>query len=417
MKVNLYNSKRNVRKYFFTMLVFVTFNAYSQEIQQKTNSVSVLLSEMHQQSPSVQAYRFRKQSVEETYQEALWQRYSTPNIEFSQKSGQDRNIRFSLEQPIWTGGNITHSINMEKSRIDSAIADVESVKVEISTEFINILGEWIAAYEKRKAYMKSSLIYDELEHTIKRRAASGVSSEVDVLLIESRKRVLLNDILKEENNLTIRSQMLSSILGRMLSIKDLADYGFGKPLEQLPKSELPKIHDLNDSIKKHPRVIKLNKELATQEIEYKKVRSGIWPRVSLELRHEQNENNFGFTNKDTGVYLNVTSNWTPGLSSFTSHHKIESLLSSTQSERDAQIQRLTRLYINDYLSYDATVKQIENTMKSIQSARMIYDSYKRQYLVGKKTWIELLNAAQDIINYEVQLADLYSVKFITRWRL
>lgn len=75
------------------------------------------------------------------------------------------------------------------------------------------------------------------------------------------------------------------------------------------------------------------------------------------------------------------------------------------------------MYTNDYLSYNATLQQVENTQLSIQSANNVYESFKRQYLVGMKTWTELLNAAQDFINYEVQLAELYSVKFITRWRL
>lgn len=399
------------------LLLLVSHGAYSKEIQRSSNSVSLLLNEMYQQSPALQAYRFRKQSVEEAYQEALWQRYPTPKIGMSQQAGEEPSIRISLEQPIWTGGNITHSINMERSRIDSATADIESVKVEIATEFINILGEWISAYQKKNAYLRSSLIYEDLEDTIKRRAMSGVSSDVDVLLIESRKRALMNDILKEENNLIIKSQMFSSMLGRKVFVNDLIGYGFGEPLEQLPESQLPEMSDLIELINNHPRIKKLNKDLVTQQFEYSKERSSKWPKVSLELRYEHNENNLGFINKDTGVYLNLTSNWTPGLSSFTSHNKIESLINSTKSEKDAQIQRLTRLYTNDYLSYDVTLKQIENTLKSIQSAKSVYDSYKRQYLVGKKTWNDLLNAAQDVIKYEVQLAEFYSVKFISRWRL
>jgi adhesin transport system outer membrane protein len=44
-------------------------------------------------------------------------------------------------------------------------------------------------------------------------------------------------------------------------------------------------------------------------------------------------------------------------------------------------------------------------------------SYERQFLAGRKSWLDVMNAARELAQTETQLADLVSTQVLVTWRL
>lgn len=382
----------------------------------KLHPVDMLVNNMYTNSPEIKSQSFKEEEAWHAYNDSLWQRYPTPSFSVEQNTDNKFDSRFTLTQPLWTGGNITNTIGFQKSLMEAEGAEKNVIKMDGAYALINELGEWISSHQKYQSYNKASNIYSDLEITIRRRVEAGAAPDVDILLMETRSRVLRNDISKEQNDFLVSTQKISSLVGRMISTQELVELGFSEPKSIMPYGDIPNMESLASMINFHPRIISLQKEINSKEYEYKKERSAVWPTLSIQLRHDQKSGD-EFQSSDTGVFINVTSNWSAGLSSLTRHNKVESSLLSVQSEKDAELQRLYRNYINDLMQYEITIEQIANIEESISAANSVYDSYKRQYLVGSKTWIELLNSVQDIIRYEVEKAELISALFITSWRL
>ena len=49
----------------------------------------------------------------------------------------------------------------------------------------------------------------------------------------------------------------------------------------------------------------------------------------------------------------------------------------------------------DWNQYFAEMKQAEVLSNLVETSQGVYESYLRQYAVGKKTWVEVLNAKKE----------------------
>jgi adhesin transport system outer membrane protein len=47
----------------------------------------------------------------------------------------------------------------------------------------------------------------------------------------------------------------------------------------------------------------------------------------------------------------------------------------------------------------------------------VSDSYDRQFLAGRKTWLDVMNAARERIQTQIQIADSQATELVTSWRL
>jgi len=54
---------------------------------------------------------------------------------------------------------------------------------------------------------------------------------------------------------------------------------------------------------------------------------------------------------------------------------------------------------------------------SLVSAKELSESYDRQFLAGRKSWLDVMNSARELAQTETLLADLVSTQVIVTWRL
>jgi adhesin transport system outer membrane protein len=47
----------------------------------------------------------------------------------------------------------------------------------------------------------------------------------------------------------------------------------------------------------------------------------------------------------------------------------------------------------------------------------VSESYDRQFLAGRKTWLDVMNAARELAQTETLIADLLSTQVVASWRL
>jgi len=73
--------------------------------------------------------------------------------------------------------------------------------------------------------------------------------------------------------------------------------------------------------------------------------------------------------------------------------------------------------MSDYhvmISSKARLSYIES---SLSTSASVFESYSRQFLAGKKEWLDIMNAARDLVNIEVMLADAIASHMVVTWRL
>ena len=54
---------------------------------------------------------------------------------------------------------------------------------------------------------------------------------------------------------------------------------------------------------------------------------------------------------------------------------------------------------------------------SLSANKEIAEAFNRQYLAGRRSWVEVMNTARELSQAELELADLKAAKVLSYWRL
>ena len=360
--------------------------------------------------PTIETKRNEYKGAFERLEGSKWHRF--PSVSVMSSAGQSSPLKNSsevvttlrVEQPLWTGGRITGTIDLAKAKLgasESAINEVEQdVLIKTSYAFFNILK----LQSKIETSKESILEHQRLLELIERKSRAEISPMNEIIFAKARL-----DQAKTEN---IQLQTLLSN-----SRADLESYT-SKSIKGLkvPRISLAMPNDLDSAIKEainySPTLKRLAFESKAAEADIDVAKSGLWPQLSA-----RSDEIFGGVVPGNTTYLALT--YTPGngLSSLsatreaaTKKEVVESNIKSIQLEIGNKIR-------SDWNEYQSNLRQAEVQTNLAETTRGVYESYVRQYDAGKKTWVEVLNAKKEATQAKYNLADCEWNSYIAGLRL
>ena len=166
-----------------------------------------------------------------------------------------------------------------------------------------------------------------------------------------------------------------------------------------------------------PAIQRLQAQALATEAEVTAARADLWPQLSL--RFERQNGSFTYLNYGTvdRVYLSVTSQVGAGLSSFTQQQSAQLRLAAAQTEVETERQNLSEQVRNDLTLYRNLSVRISSLNTSLRSTRQIQEAWERQFLAGRKSWLEVMNAVREIQQAESQLIEAQTNQMQLSWRL
>lgn len=84
---------------------------------------------------------------------------------------------------------------------------------------------------------------------------------------------------------------------------------------------------------------------------------------------------------------------------------------------DEQRRAVREQVIADYALRSSFKIRVVALQSALTTAHDVSESYSRQFLAGRKTWLDVMNAARDQVGTEVRLADAQASQQTVIWRL
>jgi adhesin transport system outer membrane protein len=142
-------------------------------------------------------------------------------------------------------------------------------------------------------------------------------------------------------------------------------------------------------------------------------------RPDVFLRFERQFNNVQFANQgpESRVLVGVRSQLGAGLSSFSGIAEArESVSAAIAFRRSAELSIREQIRSNLALleSFDVRLPALQ---EATSTANEVYESYQRQFLTGRKSWLDVMNSARDLQQARLQLADITAARLTLAWRL
>lgn len=348
--------------------------------------------------PAVEAARANVRASGGDVRAAKWQRGPSLSVEaltFEGGAPVVRGDNFSanlvVDQPIWQGGRIGGTIDRAKAVQRFSEAQADETMFDIELRVTNAYYDTVRATRRAMILERGLTEHRMLVDSISRRVDQEVSPLVDLELARSRTAQL------EEQLATAAAQRDASLLRLRELIGDanytLAAIPFYDPAAHHPNSGSA----IEEATTCSPTRKRAQAEALVARADAKLAQAQYMPRVSAVFSSNE------VTGERVGVVFRAGTNG--GLSQF------EAASAARLRRQAAELQvgaaeRDVRDAINaDIAENQASRQRIASSGQAATASRAVTDSYQRQFVVGRRSWLDVMNAALETTQAELAADD------------
>ena len=371
--------------------------------------------------PSAQSQRAQLQSAQSGLDSARWQFYPTPSIAVEQAHtastdpsyrGDNRVATLRLQQPLYTGGRLSAGMDKAKAGLEIGQSALEEVEQQLGLRVVQAYGEWMSAHLKTQAQEKSVSTHIRLSEQVKRRISVGISADSDLVLAMAR----LESVHAESQASRTQGEMalarLNQLLGSPVDITNLT--ALLAPARELPSDSQVL---LAQALEKSPAIQKAKAQARVQEAVVLERRAELSPEVYLRLERQYGNFNLPNSSPENRLFFGLSSRFGAGLSSLTNVEAARTQHQAALADIEVQSRNVAEQVLTDQALALSSARRLQAVQAALNANADVSASYDRQFLAGRKTWIDVMNAARELTQTEMQLADLQASLVAVSWRL
>lgn len=369
------------------------------------------LQEAAYQHPQVQAASREWDGATSDKSSARWQRFPTPSIQSLTPQGGNKSSavnRLVVEQPLFAGGRIDAGIDAADARERASYARYEQTAQDIAIRLSNTWYEWQRNKQRQTVLTESVEAHSKLKEQIERRVAEGVNPESDLTLAIARLSQTQAELSQARSAVNSARNQLAQLAGKQLD----AFLKMPMRLAEQPTMDPPAENWKSLAQARDPLLTKLSAEITAASADVRVKRGQALPAVSLRY-----ENDFSGQQQGSRVFVQVTAQPGAGLAAADG-------ISSAAARRDYAEESLRAASIelvlaleNDFSEYEAAQERLAVSNMLLQSTKKVAESYTRQFVAGRKNWLDVLNAVREATSARLSIFDTKALLGQAWWRL
>lgn len=333
------------------------------------------------------------------------------------QNAQPGSSNFTLQQPLWNAGALAARLSAAEKAGQASGEQIQVVRGDLGLRLVDAWASLLDAEATRSVTERALESLNRYQAIMQRRVQAGLSSAVDLRLLTVRVTRAQTDLADAQVSSQIGLKRLEQLVGSPVQsvLPDLR--------EPLPRAVLsrwvsaqPALH-ATDRLAQLPAVRKAELDAAVAAQQLTAQKADRWPKVVLSYQHRLGALP---TNFDRGLWA-VGLNYTPGAGlaalsqSAADQARLQARLEAIESVRQEKQEQLTL----DWAALQREFDRQGSLLATIDSAGNVLASYERLYFSGLKTWLEVLNAQQELTQSELRLAQSGNATTLAyyRWRL
>ena len=369
--------------------------------------------------PAILSQQAQENAANAAVDSAAWQFYPTPSIsvEKAQANASDRTYpgdssvsTLRLQQPLWAGGRLSAGMDKAYAGAIASRSALEETRQQLALRVIQTYGDWLGAHLKTQAYLKSLATHERLHAQVLRRIEQGASAESDLILAVGRKKSVAADISLASAQQDIALSRLWQLLGRPIDAATL-QLATPKPVDLNLKMLLEQALAIN------PAIVKAEAQAKVQEATVAERSAELSPEVYLRAERQYGNYSYSNTAPANRLFIGLNSRLGAGLSTQSNILMAKAQHQAALAEVEVQNRETSAQVLADHALATTSQNRLEAVQASLEAAVQVSESYDRQFLAGRKTWQDVMNAARELAQTEAQLADLQSAQLVATWRL
>lgn len=340
--------------------------------------------------PLVDAAQAEIEAREAEYRGARWQHFPNLSVEalaatrgssFADRDGLAVNA--VIEQPLWSGGRIEGQIDRAGANLRAGEARLDEAEQDLVLRVVQAYYDYVLASERQTVLDASLADHTTLLEAISRRVDREVSPEADLTLGRSRTAQV-------EFELSTSNEAVDSARLRLRELTGGVEVDPILPPPGVAATLPPEDVALAEALACSPGLQALNDLIDVAEADRSLAKAQLWPQLLLQL--SQNE----ITGARAALVLRAqTGN---GLSLLTAIDASDARVRRALADFGELERRLREALRRDYVLVAAAQKRIDSGVIAADAAAEIIASYQRQFIAGRRSWLDVMNAVRESAN-------------------
>jgi adhesin transport system outer membrane protein len=372
-----------------------------------------LLREAVSGHPDVRSRRSELDAARYAVDGAKWGRYPSFSTELQARnsaaahSGGTPQSIARLEQPLWTGGRITGQIALSDAGMAVAGAALEEAEQSVLQQTAQAYFDLLRFESRLQVALANEAEHQRLLAIIERRVRSEVSPMTDETQAAARMRQAMIERIQTQRQLEAAQLSLAQMVGRPV-------FAVAAPLG-LGRGRWTEAALLDAALQFSPERRRLQAQAESAGAQLDLARAERLPRLVAGVQAVLGER---YPGQDRGrAYLALQLQTGAGLSA---QAAVQSAAARRQAAQDAILtheRQLTQQVRSAWADSQALGEQIGPMRALLAGSDEIVASYLRQFQVGRKSWLDVLNAQREKTQAYYTLADLEYPLLHSRVRL
>ncbi len=318
----------------------------------------------------------------------------------------------SLTQLLWDG-------NATLNDMDRTAADAESVRFQLLADASDLALQVTQVYldavkaTEILALSESNLaVHKEIYRDIQRRAQSGIGSTADVSQVEARIAKAHGNLLAAQNNLVDTHTQFTRLVGQQ-------PLGLIYPRADETKLPLSLQDALVEAFEKHP-VIKVSMvDVDSARFQYKQSKGNYYPTFSIEASQTWRDDAGGDRGRseETLAMLRMRYNLYNGGSDSDLSERAAYQLNQAKDLRDNAYRQVEESLRLSWSALDLTLQQKNFLADHVDSASETVIAYEKQYRIGQRTLLDLLNTENELFEARKDYLDAHYAEQYAKYRV
>ena len=340
--------------------------------------------------PSMKAANALVRATEQDVRAAKWLRAPSASVSAATR-GTTLNPQLQVFQPLWAGGRIGASIDRAEAVRSASQAEVGVTAFDILTRVSRAYYGVVRGIRVGAILDQSLAEHQRLVESMERRVEQEVSPRSDLDLARSRAA-------------QVRQELSLVTAQRYAALQQLREL-VGDPnyeVDPLPEYNKAVHHPASEGLVDaaltcDPSIRRLQAETQVADADRKLARAAIFPQVGVQYTHDRFQG--------SGLGIAVQANTNGGLSPVAAANAAAARTNAARFRVTVAERETREAVVLDIVENTAAAAQVESSRDAAASSSNVTDSFMRQFITGRRTWLDVMNAVRESNAARIALAN------------
>jgi len=307
----------------------------------------------------------------------------------------------SLRQNVFRGFQDVNEVDRQKARVRSQAYVIQSVAENTALDVARAYLEVLRNQEFVDLAEENLKLHQRIADQIRLRSESGVDRKADMNQVESRVALAQSNLVVTETNLVDAETNYMAVVGYMPD-------KLIKP--EVPAEAIPATLEeaQQKALEGHPTLKQAEEDLVARQEQDEVAEAPYWPIVDIEVdKHWSDELERGL-NTDTEeliALLRVRYNFFRGWRDRARNVETTYLVSEAREVRNNSHRQVIELVRLSWMAYKAANGRQQYLEDRVRSSSETADSYSKQWDIGRRSLLDVLDAEAERIESKQELID------------